>query len=289
MKEGARGHLVAEAVGIDIGGTKVLADAPFDEDTAPERAPTGAETAPAALEAFVRRFVERRPGAPGPLGIAVPGLMDEDGCVTASDVLPHLVGWRPAEVLADAGAPVRVLNDGTAALWGECEDAAPDATVAAVMAGTSVGAAFLVHGTLLRGASGAAGELGYLPVHMRAKRVDSLAEAAGGAALADRLGTDGAGVARRAAAGEAKVLRAIEAAGRMLGLGLAGVINVFNPSLIAVGGGTAGLPGYYEAALQSAEHHALPIPWAACTLRRARAAGVVRGAALYAAGRTADG
>jgi glucokinase len=71
------------------------------------------------------------------------------------------------------------------------------------------------------------------------------------------------------------VLRAIGEAGHALGLGMATVLNLLNPELLVVGGGTAGLPGYLDAALSSAERHTLRDTWRACAIRRAREAETV--------------
>src|SRR5207244_1582700 len=95
-------------------------------------------------------------------------------------------------------------------------------------------------------------------------------ELASGAGLLRRLGGDAAEVLGRAAAGEPAVVAALRAAGEALGLGLATVINLLNPSLLALGGGALELPGYLDAALQEAERHSLPDLWRACEVRRVR-------------------
>lgn len=116
---------------------------------------------------------------------------------------------------------------------------------------------------------GWAGELGYLPVHCSTgvKRLDELA---GGAAIADGCGVTAEDLALRAGAGEPVVLQAIERAGASFGLGLAAVINLLNPSVLSVGGGTSELPGYWQAALASAEQHSIAALWRSCTLARVK-------------------
>jgi predicted NBD/HSP70 family sugar kinase len=272
-------------VGIDVGGTKLLLVAGDGERRVTDRAATGPEAAPDDIERAVRAFLSRLDGPPAALGIAIPGLVDEDGRVVACDMLPRLAGWRVADAFADLGCPVRAVNDAEAALIEEAHDLAPGATVALVMAGTAVGAAFRVHGLPLRGARGWAGELGYLPI-AAGDGVRRLDELAGGAAIAARLGTDGAGLRLRAERGDPDALAAIREGGEALGLGLAAVANLLNPELIAVGGGALELPGYEAAALASAERHSLPESWSACAVRRVRAGEAVAalGAARAAAG-----
>jgi predicted NBD/HSP70 family sugar kinase len=254
---------------VDVGGTKLLLVAVGPRLHREHRAPTGPEAGPAEVEREVRGFLARTGLRPRSLGIAVPGLLDAAGRVAACDVLPRLEGWRPADALVELGIPVRALNDAEAALAGETHGLRPDATAGIVMAGTAIGAAFRVGGSPLRGARGWAGELGYLPLSTGGE-VRRLDELAGGAWIARRLRTDGAGLAERAARGDAAALSAIREAGAALGLGLAAGVNLLNPELLVLGGGAAELPGYREAALASAARHALPQLWAACEVRPPR-------------------
>jgi predicted NBD/HSP70 family sugar kinase len=273
--------------GADVGGTKLLLVAVHQDGHATHRVPTGPGAGPALIEREVRSFVDRFGARPAGLGVALPGLIGADGRVAACDVLPGLVGWSAAESFSQLGCPVRVLNDAEAALVEEAHNLGPEATAGLVMAGTGVGAAFLVHGRPLRGARGWAGELGYVPVAVRPGQVVHLDTLAGGAALARRLGTDGVGLRAQAERGESETLTAVRDAGEALGLGLAAVVNLFNPELLVLGGGACDLPGYRQAALASAERHSLPDLWGACTIRSVRAGEAV--AALGAARAVAQG
>jgi predicted NBD/HSP70 family sugar kinase len=268
-------------VGADVGGTKLLLVAVHDGGRNMQRIPTGPGSDPALIEREVRNFLARFGIQPAGLGLALPGLIGADGRVAACDVLPRLVGWSAVESFTPLGCPVRTLNDAAAALVEEAHDLGPDATAGLVMAGTGVGAAFLVHGRPLRGARGWAGELGYLPVALGPGQVARLDQLAGGAALAQRLGTDGVGLRAQAERGEPEALAAIRNAGEALGLGLAAVVNLLDPELLVLGGGACELPGYQQAALASAERHSLPELWHACTIRPVRAGEAV--AALGAA------
>jgi glucokinase len=68
--------------------------------------------------------------------------------------------------------------------------------------------------------------------------------------------------------------------GYSLGLAIATVINIFNPSLIVLAGGTLRWSGYFEAALQSAQANSLPELWENCQVRQSSCGGdlVVLGA-----------
>jgi predicted NBD/HSP70 family sugar kinase len=82
-------------------------------------------------------------------------------------------------------------------------------------------------------------------------------------------------VLARAAARDAEVLHAFRRGGEALGLGLATVIDLLNPSVVAVGGGALELTGYLEAALESARRHSMLEMWKACEVRRVRAGELV--------------
>jgi glucokinase len=271
----------SQAVGIDIGGTKLLILAGAHR----VRVPTGPEADGATLEAAIRAELARLALRPSLLGIAIPGLVDADGRVEMSGVLPRLAGWRPAEALADLGCRVHALNDAEAALVEEAHALPPGATAGIVMAGTAIGAAFRVEGVPLRGARGWAGELGFMPLATAdgVKRLDDLA---GGRFIAARLGTDGAGLQQRAQQGDAAALAAIREGGAALGLALAGLVNLLNPHLLVLGGGTMSLPGYESALRDAVARYALPPLLASCELRRAAggpsvvALGALRAAAL---------
>ncbi|HUG53862.1 MAG TPA: ROK family protein [Vicinamibacteria bacterium] len=270
-------------LGADLGDTKLLLVAQSPDGRVVARVPTGPAFDGPALEEALLRFLGQLGGEVEAVGLAVPGLVGPGPRVEACDVLPGLVGWRPPPSLARGR--LAVINDAEAALREECHDAPSDLTAAVVMAGTGIGAALLVDGRRLAGARGWAGELGGIPI-AGPGGVRKLDELASGAALVARLGVDGARVRERVERSDAEALRAVAEAGAALGLGLATVIDIVNPARVAVGGGLTELPGYLEAALASAEAHALPELWGACRVGRVRAGELV--AALGAARAAAE-
>jgi predicted NBD/HSP70 family sugar kinase len=253
-------------IGIDLGGTKVLMLCGDVED----RSETGPDFSPAALEERLRAFVSRLGVSPDGIGLAVPGLVDLAGRIGVCDGLHRFTGWNPQAAFADFDCKVAIANDVKAALAEEMHDTPPGATVGVVMAGTSVGAAFITEGRPLLGACGWAGELGHLPMFIdgSVKRLDELA---GGSFIASGLGISSGDLARRASEGDATALEAIRKGGFALGLGLAAVINLLNPSRLAAGGGALSLPGYWEAAREATARHSIPEMSHACRLYQVRA------------------
>ena len=255
-------------LGIDVGGTKLLLVAQWPDHRDVDRVPTGQAFTGRHLDTEIDRFVSGLGTAPSGAGVAVPGLVGADGAVEACDVLPLLVGWR-GEALGRL-CPVRLLNDVEAASLEELHDLPAGATAAVVMAGTGIGAAFVADGRPLRGARGWAGELGSIPI-VGPEGVSTLDDLASGAAIMRRLGGGVASVLARAVAREPGVLQVLKLGGEALGLGLATVIDLFNPSVVAIGGGALELPGYLDPALESAARHSMRELWRACEIRRVRA------------------
>ena len=247
-------------VGVDVGGTKGLLLA-FQgaEVVAEARFATGKTMRAAQLDEQIADFLARLPSPPVALGVAVPGIVDSLQRVEACDVLPDLDGWQ----LAIPGLRSTLLNDTAAALLAAREDFEPNTTAALVMVGTAIGAAFQLNGVVARGAKGWAGELGYIPVQL-ADGVQPLDALAGGAALLQRCGLPAAELSARLALGDEQLRGMVEAAGRALGLGLATLVNLLNPDLIVLGGGTLGYAGYVAAALQQAEVSSFPALWQCC-------------------------
>jgi hypothetical protein len=252
-------------LGIDLGGTKLL----LCGEGVYQRIETGSAFTPNDLSHHLRKFVASHRLSPTRIGIAVPGLVDADGAVLASDVLPLFSGWQPKCDLAAMKVKWSVLNDVKAALIEEMHDAPPGLTGGVVMVGTAIGAGLWVDGKALLGASGWAGELGYLPI-MIGERIDRLDNLAGGHAIAAHCSVLPGLLAEQANSGDLATLQAIASGGRALGLGLAALINLLNPSRLALGGGTVELPGYWAQALRSAEEHSIPELWRDCRISKVR-------------------
>lgn len=254
--------------GIDLGGTKLLMLAESEAGRSVSRAATGPAFGPAELEAAVAAFVAALPAPPASLGLAFPGLVDAAGTVVACDVLPRMVGWWPPPAIA-ARRPFAIVNDCEAALIAEARGHPDGATLAVVMAGTGIGAAFQDGGRILRGANGWAGELGNVPIAAGGS-VRTLDALACGQAILERAGVGFPEAEARAAAGDEKMAEIVREAGTALGLGLAAVIHLLNPSVLALGGGALRLAGYLDAATASARAHTLPAMWSACSVRPLR-------------------
>jgi glucokinase len=247
-------------VGIDLGGTKMLAISTSSDRQHRSQIATGKDFCAANAQAAIEQFIDTLPAPPRSIGIAIPGLVDPDGVVIACDVLPKLVGWQPAIGFSSIGT-VSVFNDAEAALMQVVKQLQPQTVAVVVMVGTGIGAAIYVNGKVLRGARGWAGELGSLPMGADGKTLDELAS---GAAILQQLDVDADRLSSLVAINDIAALQTIESAGSSLGKGLATLINLLNPESIVLAGGTLRWQGYLAAAISSAQRSSLPELWAVC-------------------------
>ena len=186
-----------------------------------------------------------------------PGVFDPD-----SDRLrhaPNVPGWsRPGVMseLREALPPTVALdNDANLAAVGERSyGSGRDArTFVYVSVGTGIGMGVIIDGELYRGAHGAAGEVGYLPLGedgaagaagREARRRGILEEAASADAVvrtAKRLGMESATSAKRvfaaARGGDALALAAVDAEAQRLALVVGTVAAIVDPEFVLLGGG----------------------------------------------------
>ena len=249
-------------VGIDLGGTKTAAALVVADGTVGVRAeaPTPAAEGPDAVLDVVARLVARVAGdaAPGGVGIGTAGIVDAAGRVVSAT--ETFAGWVGTDLVAGLGArlpargtPIRVYNDVDAHLLGEAWLGAARGHTSALMVavGTGVGGALLIGGRLVRGAHGAAGEIGHVPtagaegLRCPCGRFGHLEALAAGPAIARsyRLATgnaaDARGVFGLAEAGDPAAESVVRTAAAGLGRAIAGLVTTIDPSCVVVGGGVA--------------------------------------------------
>ncbi|MFF9894805.1 ROK family protein [Streptomyces longispororuber] len=154
--------LVADITGREVGRFRVEADA-VAEDVRHRTAQLVVEAVDGALAQAGLGHEDLRATV-----IGTPGAIDpHDGRLRYA---PHLPGWHSrtlrAELAEVLGTPVTIENDvNLAAIAEQYEGAAQDHDdFVLAWLDEGVGAAIVLGGTLLRGATGGAGEIGYMPV-----------------------------------------------------------------------------------------------------------------------------
>jgi predicted NBD/HSP70 family sugar kinase len=184
------------------------------------------------------------------LGVGVPGSVDEPGSGVVDSAQLGWNGVELGEALRRAiGLPVIVENNVNALAVAErlFGLGRSHRNFLVVTIGTGVGAGIVVDGSVLRAASGGAGEIGHIPVGDGGPRCscgnDGCLEAHIGetalvaAARADGVIGAGDGIDALLAAAEAGDARAAAVygeAGRLLGRTLAGVVHTIDPAFVVV-------------------------------------------------------
>jgi predicted NBD/HSP70 family sugar kinase len=183
------------------------------------------------------------------VGIALPGSVDPSGRPISPGLMPGWHGFPVAERLREHFAvDVLVDNDVNVMALGESRQHDPDDQIVVLKAGTGVGLAYVADGRILRGAQGAAGEIGHTHVpghdHIQCScgKRGCLQAVAGGNRMADRLTAAGipcagtADVAALARGGTPEAITIVREAGAAIGYVLATVVNILNPTRLVVAG-----------------------------------------------------
>jgi glucokinase len=303
-------------LGVDVGGTKVAAGAVRGAEAHHVvEHPTDISSTEALLdgiEACVKETIESA-GEPLGVGVGVPSQIEfSTGTVETSVNIP-LAGIPLREELGRRfGAPVFVDNDANCAALAESNLMGSSELVILTL-GTGVGGGVVIGGKIFRGANGLGAELGHFSINPDGppcpgtcpnygcleaycsgqaleRDVTELAQDRPDSRLHAALDADGRvsgqEVVKAADEGDPDALRIFGRFGRMLGIGIAGFVNVFEPELLVIGGGLSGAAHLFlEHAEQEAGSRALPALWERVTIGLARGgskAGLI-GAGLLAA------
>jgi predicted NBD/HSP70 family sugar kinase len=198
------------------------------------------------------------------IGVSIVGIVRRnDGLVRFA---PNL-GWHDeplGELVAAAfghRAPALVGNDADLGVLAEhTRGAAVGFDDVVFLCGeVGVGSGVIMDGRPLRGADGYLGEVGHVTVNpdgrpCRCGSRGCFETEVGEPALLRAAGVDPtrAGreaveeILRAAAAGDEKAVRALREVGQWLGIGVAGIVNIFNPRRVVLGGYFAGIHRYVD-------------------------------------------
>lgn len=235
----------------DLGGT-VLAE--LDEEQEVGVGPDELMPRLVACAHEMLASVDRTPGDVRGVGVSIPGTVDVDG--GASRESPILPGWDgvplPPYFSGFADAPVLVDNDANALAASERDGLLREVSdLLVVKASTGLGAGLVVGGRLVRGAWGAAGELGHVKsraargLACRCGETGCLEAVAGGWALVQGMRDAGRpvdharAVVDLALAGDAEARGLVRESGRRMGEVLAAAVDLLNPHAVVLGGDLA--------------------------------------------------
>ncbi|MEO5859383.1 MAG: ROK family transcriptional regulator [Pyrinomonadaceae bacterium] len=203
------------------------------------------------------------PATCGGIGVVVPGMLDlRNGTVVHSPTLR----WRNVELLdlmeKEFGEiDIHLENSGKACalsqIWSVRGDGSGHNDIVFVSVSDGVGVGIVVNGELVRGRHNTAGEFGHVPLSIDGPRCACGANGcweayiSNIATLSRYFGTNAGNrkpqpivqaeftietLIAKARANDGKALTALQSTARYLGLGLASIINVIDPSRIYIGG-----------------------------------------------------
>lgn len=261
----------AHVIGIDMGGTKVrtgicdLVGQPLAVDEFPTQ--TQKKTLLKALKQNVDKLLKNAALKPDDIlgmGIGAPGMTDADRGVVID--APSL-SWSQYPLKKEAEAlfpwPVMVDNDVNVAVLGEQWLGAAKGMkhVVLISIGTGVGCGMLINGQLYRGATWAAGEIGYMVTDMaKARSADLppphegygfLEQYVGGAGIVQSMKQEMKGqpeplfpnnfsakdVFQKAKDGDQAAVKVIDEVIDHIGFAVANMISIINPEVVLLGGG----------------------------------------------------
>lgn len=283
-------------IGIDLGGTKT-AGLLLHRDRVEERyrAPTDDRSPDGVMGSLLEACSHLRDRAASlgleveAVGLGIAGFVDYGrGVVTAAPNHP-LCDAPVRDILErEFDLPVFVDNDANAAALAEALMGAGRGSrhLVHLTLGTGIGGGIVIDGRLYRGALGAAGELGHMivledgpPCNCGARgclealasgvalyrRVEEMAVAqldspAVAEFLEDPYAFEVEDLCRHADAGDRLAAKVLADAGRHLGVGLASLVNIFNPDAVTLSGGLLGCYGHMEEPMRLAfEELAIPM------------------------------
>ena len=257
-------------IGIDLGGTKIegVALGADGRQLARQRLATPRHDYDATLRTIAELVarLERETGDTGTVGVGMPGTLSPATGLVKNANSTWLNGRAfDRDLAALVGREVRCANDANCFTLSEATDGAAKnaAVVFGVIVGTGTGGGIVVHGRVLTGPNAIAGEWGHVPLPWPRDE-----ERPGPACYCGKNGCvetylsgpgltrdyhaatgteiDAAGIAARAAGGDAQAEAALERYEDRMARGLATVLNVLDPDVVVLGGGMSRLARLYD-------------------------------------------
>jgi glucokinase len=240
-------------VGVDVGGTKILAGIvdPAGRVEHRRERPTALDSQDRLIEEIGAAAEELLDDSVAAVGFGLPSRIDQQaGRVDGSVNVPlENVALRDP-LMKRLGLPVTLENDGNAAALAEYRAGAGRGARTMVMLtlGTGVGGGVVIDGKLLRDG----GELGHtvliydgVPCQGTCTgrgHLEALVSGTAAAKLAQEAfgpGVDAHRLVRLAAEGDSTAIEILDGIGRMLGAAIGSFVNIFRPQLVVIGGGFA--------------------------------------------------
>ncbi len=262
-------------VGVDLGGTKILTGVVADGKTILSRAkrPTPAREGAEAISRAIVESVDEAIASAGltreaiaGVGIGSPGPLDSDtGVILFSSNLSVENFPIAPELAKTLDKPVFLWNDVRVGGYGEYRLGAGvgHRNILCAFVGTGVGGCLIIDGKIVNGSTGNAGEIGHVVVKAGgpscncgnrgcleayssrtaiARRIVKAVRKGHSTILASKVDKKSGrlksgDLAAAVAANDPVALKEVQRSAHYLGIGLGGLVNVFGPEIVVIGGG----------------------------------------------------
>lgn len=255
-------------IGVDLGGTNLRSAIVtrngdrFDKRKQATLASEGHERVIRRLTENItlqRKTARERGLEIAAVGVGAPGVIHAGTGVVVTS--PNFPDWNKVPLkrqLEDGvGIPVFIENDANAAAFGEhwCGAGKDAGSLLFITLGTGVGGGIILNGRIWHGADGMAGEVGHMTILPEGRKcgcgnrgclemyassrgiVMSYQEALVRERMPPAEGMTSENIYRAAGNGEGTAVSVMEQMGSFLGIGIANLINIFNPEMVVIGGG----------------------------------------------------
>ncbi|MEA3493204.1 MAG: ROK family protein [Candidatus Margulisiibacteriota bacterium] len=286
-------------IGIDLGGTKiagVLATPSgkiLMDVNIPTEAKKGKKTVINNIKKAIDMLISSKKVKIKAIGIGAPGpILYEKGIVVEA---PNLPGWKKVRLKEifekEYNVPVFVDNDANCAALAEAWFGAGKFAkhFLYMTVSTGIGGGIIINKKIYRGATGTAGEFGHMTINIDGPRCGCghyghLEAHASGTAMKKKVGMEAVSVELAARQGDKKALKAIEETAHYLAIGIANLVNIFNPEMVVIGGGLSNMRELlFKPVRRDFKKYALTLPAKSVKIVKAKLgnqAGVLGAAAL---------
>jgi glucokinase len=243
-------------IGIDLGGTKIAgvlvtpSGKVLMDVNIPTEAKKGKKQVIKNIKKAIYMLKHSKKVKINAIGIGAPGpILYEKGIVIEA---PNLPGWRKVHLKEiferQYKVPVYVDNDANCAALAEAWFGAGKNVkhFLYMTVSTGIGGGIVINKKIYRGANGSAGEFGHMVIDSKGPKcgcghIGHLEALASGTAIRKRTGMRALAIELAARQGDKKAQKIIKETADYLAIGIANLVNIFNPEMVIIGGGISNM------------------------------------------------
>jgi predicted NBD/HSP70 family sugar kinase len=244
-------------VGFDVGGSSIKAALVLDKKTIKTQLADLPDNLDGLLNLIEKIFKELTADFSqekiGGVGFGVAGMLDKERKTMVKSPNISYLDNQPLQKLfleRMGGLPVKIENDARCFLIAEKKVGLAQnmKDVFFLTLGSGVGGAWMVDGQIFRGAHGTASEFGHMNAGI--DRKEDFEEIASNKFLQKTLGVEARKAIEMVRVGDTAAVKAFEEMGRNLGIGIANIIDIFDPEAVILSGGVIQAKDFFVSAMK---------------------------------------